>query len=241
MDWIPEFYDRQDEWTGIYTGPVREHHRAKVALLGERRRLRVLELGAGGGQHAAATADLGHDVTAIELVPRLAANAADLAARPRKGTLGVYEGDFYTIDVPGSFDVVCYWDGFGVGTDDDQRRLLKRIREWLKPNGEALIDVYTPWHAASTVGAQQEWGGARRRYDFDAEGCRWLDTWWPVDDEREAVTQSLRCYSPADLRLLLSGSGLILSTILPGDTPLHRAVFYTARLTKESPKGDNSH
>ena len=31
---------------------------------------------------------------------------------------------------------------------------------------------------------------------------------WRVGQEDGAVTQSLRCYSPADLRLLLEGTGL---------------------------------
>jgi hypothetical protein len=31
---------------------------------------------------------------------------------------------------------------------------------------------------------------------------------WRVGQEDDAVTQSLRCYSPADLRLLLEGTGL---------------------------------
>ncbi|MFN5457566.1 MAG: hypothetical protein ACK5BX_41150, partial [Bradyrhizobium sp.] len=33
----------------------------------------------------------------------------------------------YTIELAGRFDVVCYWDGFGIGSDADHRRLLRRI------------------------------------------------------------------------------------------------------------------
>ncbi len=83
---------------------------------------RVLELGAGGGQGAAAAADLGHSVVAVELVPSLAAQAQRLAATRETGRMTVINEDFCTVSLDGHFDVVCYWDGFGIGTDDDQRR-----------------------------------------------------------------------------------------------------------------------
>jgi hypothetical protein len=43
------------------------------------------------------------------------------------GSLRAIEGDFYETEPPGKFDVVAYFDGFGIGTDEDQRRLLRRI------------------------------------------------------------------------------------------------------------------
>ena len=172
---------------------------------------RVLELGAGGGQNAAAAADAGYDVIAVELVPASVAHARNLAQATRTGTLVVHKADFYTIDLEGPFDVVCYWDGFGVGSDADQRRLLRRIATWLAPDGHALIDISTPWYWAHAAGQEMQVGHAMRRYDFDADACRLLDTWWPVDDPDQRVTQYLRCYSPADLRLLLEGSGLRLA------------------------------
>jgi len=71
-----------------------------------------------------------------------------------------------------------------------------------------------------------------------------LDTWWPGDDESQAVTQSLRCYSPADLRLLLQHTGLTLQSLEPGgavdydkhewhpQVPLEQAMSYVAKLIK---------
>jgi len=57
--------------------------------------------------------------------------------------------------------------------------------------------------------------GFTRDYSFNADGCRMLDTYVP-DDGSESFTQSLRCYSPADLRLLLEGTGLQLADLWPG-------------------------
>ncbi len=42
------------------------------------------------------------------------------------------------------------------------------------------------------------------------------DRWWRPGREAESITQSLRCYTPADLRLLLEGTGLALVELRPG-------------------------
>ncbi|MDQ3694905.1 MAG: class I SAM-dependent methyltransferase [Chloroflexota bacterium] len=248
MEWVAPFYARQHEWLPEYAeSAVSERHRAIAARIG---RLtsgppgRVLELGAGGGHAAAATADLGYDVVAVELVERAAARARSLATEPRPGSMTVHRGDFYDIEVNGPFDVVCYWDGFGIGSDDDQRRLLRRIAGWLHPAGRALIDIFTPWYWANVAGKEQRLGDVARRYGFDADECRMVDEWWPLADQTALVGQSLRCYSPADLRLLLAGTGLGLVGIEPGGTidettgawveraPLARAMSYLAVLTR---------
>jgi SAM-dependent methyltransferase len=164
-----------------------------------------------------------------------------------QGDLTVLQADFYSVELPNRFDVVCYWDGFGIGTDSDQRRLLARIASWLAPGGCALIDINTPWYWAQAAGQEMRFGDVVRRYAFDALGCRMLDRWWPVDDEQGAVTQSLRCYSPADLQLLLQGTGLAIQAVEPGGAvdyaakqyrdrvPLEQAMQYVAHLVPDAP------
>lgn len=243
MEWALEFYDKQNAWSGMYEEEISQTNREKAALISEFAGpgpKRVLELGAGGGHGAAAAADLGHTVVAVELVPRLTARAQELAAS-RDSQMTVINEDFYTVELDGHFDVVCYWDGFGIGSDEDQRRLLQRIAAWLTPTGSALIDIGTPWYAASVDGRGWEVGEAERQYSFDADGCRWEDTWWPKGKPEEAVKQSTRCYSPADLRLLLASTGLVLKHVKPGGTvdwvekkwlpsvPLKQAMVYVAQ------------
>lgn len=87
-------------------------------------------------------------------------------------------------------------------------------------------------------------GDATRRYGFDATGNRMLDMWWPNGRPGEALTQSLRCYEPADFHLLLEGTGLGLTGIEPGGAvdrvsgeyrspvPLEHAMSYLARLER---------
>jgi hypothetical protein len=61
---------------------------------------------------------------------------------------------------------------------------------------------------------------------------------WRQGHEDDAVIQSLRCYSPADLRLLLEGTGLSLLEVEPFTDEMHGerckladAMFYLAALT----------
>lgn len=246
MDWTLEFYTKQNQWSGVYEEAIHNGHCLKASWIAELTgsgKKRILELGAGGGQVAAAMADLGHDVIAVEQAPTLAAHAQTLAGIERTGTLTVVQANFYEVTLVGQFDVVCYYDGFGIGSDADQRRLLKRVATWLKSSGSALFEIGTPWYAASVDGRGWRVGQAERRYNFDADGCRWLDTWWPIDQPEGAVQQSLRCYSPADLRLLLEPTGLQLQHVKPGGTmdwaqrkwlpvaPLGKALGYVAQLS----------
>jgi len=151
-------------------------------------------------------------------------------------------GDFYEIVLDDFFDLVYYMDGFGIGTDNDQIKLLKRIHHWLKPNGTALIDIYTPWYWSKTAGQVMTFNNFTRKYDFDFHHNRMLDTW--TNKQNEQFTQSLRCYSPADLEIILHGTGLKLDSIVPGGTmnyesneyienaELGEAMMYMAKLVK---------
>ncbi len=246
VEWVYGFYERQGMLTGLYSGDPDDYYQGQAARI---RRLApdaatVLELAAGGGQAAAVTADDGLTVTAVELVSRAAANARRLAAT-RPG-LTVLEADMYTVDLGDAhFDAVVYWDGFGIGTDRDQLVLLRRIREWMDRGGRLLLDVYTPWYWAAAAGHESSHGTARSRYGFDPYGCRMLDRWWDSEagGEDDAVEQSLRCYSPADLALLADAVGLRVTTVEPHgavdyrtgnyepEVPLHRAMSYTAVIT----------
>lgn len=245
MDWVPAFYSRQYELVGdAASWEIQSVHRERAARVQKLMAppARVLELGAGGGQTAAAVADLGYDVVANELPPEVVSRAQLLAEVQRSGTMTVLPGNFYEIEPGGTFDVVSYWDGFGVGSDADQRMLLRRVRNWLSVRGRALIEIYTPWYWANAAGRTMTVGEAERRYEFDGRGGRMLDTWWSESEPERVVTQSLRCYGPADLDLLLEGTALRLVSVTPGgsydhatgefdsNAPLERAMSYVATL-----------
>ncbi|MCX7029977.1 MAG: class I SAM-dependent methyltransferase, partial [Spirochaetes bacterium] len=220
--------------------------------------MRVLDLGSGPGGNAAAMADLGHDVTAVEFSDR-ARHARELAAVLRKGRLTVGQEDFTTVRLEGRFDVVCCWEVFGLGSDADQRRLLRRIsEEWLAAHGYVLMDVYSPARPARDAGTEQRLpplpgvpGSVEmiERCHFDPVHSRWTDEWQPVADHEAALAQTLRCYSPADFLLLLEGTGLFLSVIEVDDRevafddhvsnsgPLLNAWQYVVKLVPAEPAG----
>ncbi len=132
--WIQPFYSLQSRWVGL--GPAEAEDIVRLEAIhrhGGSGPHRILELGCGGGQAAFLAATVGHDVTAVELVPARAEHARKLAKNAR--TMTVVEGSFYDIELEGSFDLIVYWDGFGVGDDEDQRLLLRRMRDWLSPHG----------------------------------------------------------------------------------------------------------
>ncbi len=249
MEWVEQFYKNQNEWIDCYGGDVLAAHRKNGAIvwrLSGGKTGRLLELGAGGGQNAVAVADLGFSVVTVELLSLAVENARRLAAQSQKGDIRIIEGDFYAVKFDDPFDIVCYWDGFGIGEDVDQQKLLKRIAHWLCPTGMALIEVCTPWYWTAAAGRQMNFGDVSRRYDYDVENGRMLDRWWPVDQEEQAVTQSLRCYAPDDLEMLLKGTGLVLESVEPRgafvaeknrfieDVPLEEAMSFLAVLRLET-------
>jgi SAM-dependent methyltransferase len=246
MHWARDFYAKQAAWTGVFPntellGGSARRADALESLVGSAPK-RILELGCGGGYAAARLVDRGHTVVGIDLVPACVANAHRFVADGRQERLSIIEGDFYTVAVPGPFDVVCYFDGFGIGEDADQRRLLRRIAQWLAPGGCALLDVLTPWYWAARDGEAYQVRRASGQYTFDADACRMVDRMWPDTDPSQAVTQSIRCYAPADLRLLLEGTGLALVEYAPFSDErytqparLVEAMLYLAKLVQGDP------
>ncbi len=222
MNWVKEFYNIQNNWFGIYLGPVGEEHHKRAWRVQEfaklKTRVKVLELGAGGGQTAIALANLGHDVTMIELLSDSCEHARTLKSDLKNGSLRVIEGDFYQVDLAEKFDLVCYFDSFGIGTDHEQQILLKRMASWLKDNGQVIIEVGSTNFWVKAAGFEMDLGAGMRKYEFDSQECRLIDKWWLPENTSDVYYQSLRCYSPVDFKLLLEGTGLKLTDIQTGGT-----------------------
>lgn len=169
-------------------------------------------------------------MTTVELSPSRAEYAKRLAGMPRLGSLDIIEGDFYTIELKKAFDVICCWETFGLGSYTDQRRLLKQIaNEWLGPGGCLLMDVYSPVRPAREAGTERRLSPLQgvpgsvemiNRCHFDPIRCIWLDEWIPVQEQEKALAQAIRCYTPADLLLLLEGTGLAVKHVEVGGQEL---------------------
>ncbi|CAA6828705.1 MAG: Spermidine synthase [uncultured Aureispira sp.] len=236
MDWVKTFYDAQNEWFAVYLGAVEDSHYERAALMNEMTSAatkRILELGAGGGQTAIALAELGHDVSTVELLEESVLHAQKLSHQ-MKVEVAIQQGDFYTIDYQEPFDLICYFDSFGIGEDEDQRRLLKRIETWLKPDACAIIEVGATWHWAGVANGQKmDLGACFRHYRFDAENSKLIDSWWRKDDPEAVVRQYLRCYTPVDFKLLLEGTGLKMVGIEAGGRVDYEQMEFIKKATLE--------
>lgn len=216
--WITEFYDSAAEWWGYswYEGENLKPRLEQVARFAGQAPKNLLELGAGTGETASFLAAAGYTVTAVDISERNYALLSKVAAQCSGVT--ALKGDFLTVAIPGQFDAVCLFETFGMGTDAEQRELLQRIAsEWLVPGGIVIMDVYHPFGPIRKAGFSQSLDRLENvagsvdmteRSFYDAILGRWIDEWEPVGNSAATRRQSVRCYTPADLLLLLEGTGL---------------------------------
>jgi len=73
----------------------------------------VSERAASTGSSAAALAELGHTVVAVDTSLRAIESARERAKARLRGSVQAIRADFYTFEPGGKFDFVCYFDGFG--------------------------------------------------------------------------------------------------------------------------------
>ncbi|MDQ4480925.1 class I SAM-dependent methyltransferase [Bacillus cereus] len=172
----------------------------------------MLELGAGNGGFARAMSNLNVKMTTVELVPELVMFAKEHSTND----IEIHCADFYKINFEEKFDIVTYLDGFGVGTDEEQLFLLKRIYNWLKDDGCALIDIYQPLYWEKANGQEMPIYSAMRKYEYDSENARMLDHWWKKDSSNDIVTQSLRCYTIDEISNLCAEARFSIVGIFPG-------------------------
>ena len=244
MDWVKKFYSQTGKWWGPAESKIteRDFERAKKITRLAPDTKSILELGSGYGNTAAACARAGFDVTAVEISDRINF-AKQFTDKKYSGSLKFIKADFYEVKFGNKFDVVTYWNGFGIGTDDDQKRLLTKIAsEWLKPNGLILMDVQNPakWCEWAKEPVVNKKANPAKGYNFNVsekiefdEAMQFMtDTWWETDNPTEKFTQKIRCYSPADFKKLLSGTGLKLDLIEPIGDELRKVNEYLVKLTK---------
>lgn len=242
QSWVEPFYRKQFEWMNQeldMEDAINELAQEVKEQVGKPFR-EMLDIGAGRGDMAKALAEQGIEMTTLELVPDL----VEFAKERSNGRVTSYCGDFYTFELPEVFDVVSYFDGFGIGSDEDQLRLLNRIRKWMKEDGCALIDIYQPRYWQQVDGREMTVHAARRVYHYDEEAHRMLDSWWHSDHPEEKVTQSLRCYSLEEISDLCEQASLRIVGIFPGGAmdfeewryhdrvPLHECLSYRVKVKK---------
>ncbi len=217
-DWINSFYDSAVTWWGEswYDGENLQARLDLIQKFSHPHQKQILELGAGTGETAAFLCQHGYQVTAVDLSQK---NIELLLKYQQKlPGLTVYAGDFTQVEIEEKFDLVCMFETFGLGSDKDQKTVLKRISEtWLKDGGVVILDVYHPFGPIQKAGRKQELDRLENipgsvdmtEYSYyDGIKNRWVDVWEPRDNPEDRQIQSIRCYTPADFCLLLNGINL---------------------------------
>jgi SAM-dependent methyltransferase len=93
---------------------------------------RLLDVGCGKGRFLSTAERAGWDVVGVEFSSAMADHARSLG-------LHVEQGDFLTMDLDGSFDVVTMWHV--LEHLPDPRRAVARARELLEPGGRLVVSV----------------------------------------------------------------------------------------------------
>lgn len=185
----------------------------------------ALELGCGVGLAAISLSDWGVEVTAIDFEPTVhqisLENQAKYAAQ-----VNFLREDFYQFDAQSQFDLVYYLDGFGIGTDADQLKLLKRIKEWLKPEGKAYIEVYNPNHWRKADGVTLPLiEDVSHHYYYDEAAHEMIDIWKKEGTDEEYI-QRLKCYLPEDFERMAKEAGFEVVSLYPEGRMDYQAMQY---------------
>ena len=104
---------------------------------------RVLDLGCGPGLYANALASCGASVTGVDF-SRNSLGHARSVAESQGLDVTYHAGNYLTLDLEGSFDIVLliFGDFCPLGPDH-RRNLLDRVKGWLAPGGRFVFDVST--------------------------------------------------------------------------------------------------
>ncbi len=176
---------------------------------------RVLDLGCGFGRHSVALARLGHHVTGLDLSARLLEHASGLAARCGVSVEWVRR-DMRDLAGLGPFDAcVCLYTVLGYFDDADNERVVRAVRDVLRPGGALLLDVSNPlsllrgWQARHW--REHAGGVARESSRYDAVTGRLVSerTLFRSDGARvDLPTSVVRMYAPSETARLLRDAGL---------------------------------
>lgn len=216
---LKTFFDTVSAWWGLDNDEEDDYLRLReIQRNTQQVPLNILELGAGSGGTAVCYAKAGHQVTAVEISDQRVKNMHQWAYESHVNNLNVIQADIYTVNLSQRYDVICYWNGFGVGDDAAQRYLLTRMRqEWLNASGFILLTIFSPWWWSRQAGQKIMLNKLAhvptsidnyRWRDYDPVHNRFYEYWQPVDGSHHVVCQHYRCYAPADFHLLLEGTRL---------------------------------
>lgn len=121
----------------------------------EPQRLSVLELGPADGHLTGYMSSLGHDVTAVEFAPAMAA-----VTRKNAPDVTVIESDFLEVDLPMTFDIILCSAFVHLFPAPWDQVVLEKVAGLLRPRGVAYLA--TTVHDVSSEGLEEKVGNLPR-------------------------------------------------------------------------------
>ena len=180
----------------------------------------ALDLGCGPGRHAIALARRGFRVTAVDLSPFHLAKARE-RAEAAPAAVEFVQADMRTFVRPDAFDLaLSLFTSFGYFEDPaDDLRVLRHVRESLRPGGVLVMDVASKERLARVLHptlSQRAADGALlvQRHQFVDDWTRVRNEWTVIRDGRARTFEFLlRIYSGQELKTLLAAAGFATITL----------------------------
>ena len=176
----------------------------------------ILELGCGRGFEAIELSGRGHSVTAIDIVKEMIEFADRLQIKYRTDVDFICE-NILNYETNKTFDLICYFDGFGIFDDNGQKKLLNNIYNWLSRDGLAVIDILNPVYWEKLNGKSLNYGNFSRVYYYDEKTNRMIDEWSLYEDGKiQKERQILRCYSLDEITEFCNSMEFKIIEVIPG-------------------------
>ena len=232
--WADEFYKMQYGSMSAIDASYYETQADEIMEQIGRPIVSLLEQGAWDGSLARAISKRVSRMTTVELVKEM----AEAAQKNNPGNIDIIHGSFYDVQITDKFDAIIYIDGFGVGTDEAQLKLLNNIEQWLDEDGCALIDIYQPEHWKKADGIEMHPDPSNnpaiiRRYSYDFEENIMMDTWWKEGKSEAGQTQYLRCYTTEEIHEMCKQAGLKVTAYFPNGAMDYENLRYSENASLE--------
>lgn len=184
----------------------------------------LLDLACGQGRHAIPLAALGYRVTGLDLSPALLRRAR-AAARASRVAVRWVRGDMRRIPFTGEFDAaINIFNTFGyLESEAEDLAVLAAVAGALKPGGVFLLetvsrDALLRHFVPAAVDRLADGALVLQEQAFDLQTSRLTArmTLIEPDGARREYTQSIRIYTPTELRRLHEAAGLRVEGVYGG-------------------------
>jgi len=191
-----------------------------TALLGLAPPARILDVGCGYGRHSVELAQLGFQVTGIDISEVQLARARE-KAQAAEVSVDFRLGDARALEFEGEFDAaVSMFLSFGFfETDAEHLAMLQGVGRSLKPGGRFLMDF---WNREYEIQRFDRWQVDRtgeifelEEWDFDYLKGRlnWTNHAFFPDGRHESWYHSIRAYTVVEMKTLFEQAGLHLDAV----------------------------